>query len=194
MTRFLFGFGVAFLLPVLLMLLEAAGLVTRLQLKNGRRYAIVVAFVIAAVLTPPDVISQLLLAGPLVLLYEISLVAIWFTEKKRARKKAAEDPSIKKRRHGGASVIRPSQGELHLAVDRIRRGLGVLAGAAHRVAGRGGDQTGRQRQNCEQLPHPILLNPKRRDCAPPVDRDKCSHPASVPRACAGREDFRAGTI
>src|SRR5688572_31352360 len=72
-TRFLFGFGVAFLLPVLLMLLEAAGLVTRLQLKKGRRYAIVIAFVIAAVLTPPDVISQLLLAGPLVLLYEFSL-------------------------------------------------------------------------------------------------------------------------
>jgi sec-independent protein translocase protein TatC len=84
-TRFIFGFGVAFLLPVLLMLLERAGLVTRLQLKAGRRYAIVVAFVIAAILTPPDVISQLLLAVPLVLLYEVSLVAIWFTERKRAR-------------------------------------------------------------------------------------------------------------
>ena len=87
-TRFIFGFGVAFLLPVLLMLLERAGLVTRRQLKRGRRYAIVVAFVIAAVLTPPDVVSQLLLAVPLVALYEVSLVAIWFTERKRA--KAAE--------------------------------------------------------------------------------------------------------
>ena len=84
-TRFIFGFGVAFLLPVLLMLLERAGLVTRLQLKRGRRYAIVVAFVIAAVLTPPDVVSQLLLAVPLMLLYEVSLIAIWFTERKRAR-------------------------------------------------------------------------------------------------------------
>jgi sec-independent protein translocase protein TatC len=84
-TRFIFGFGVAFLLPVLLMLLERAGLVTRSQLKRGRRYAIVVAFVIAAVLTPPDVVSQLLLAVPLVLLYEISLIAIWFTERRRAR-------------------------------------------------------------------------------------------------------------
>jgi sec-independent protein translocase protein TatC len=83
--RFLFGFGVAFLLPVLLMLLERAGLVTRQQLKRGRRYAIVVAFVVAAVLTPPDVISQLLLAIPLVLLYEVSLVAIWFTERRRAK-------------------------------------------------------------------------------------------------------------
>ena len=84
-ARFLFGFGLAFLLPVLLMLLERAGLVTRLQLKRGRRYAIVVAFVVAAVLTPPDVVSQLLLAVPLVLLYEVSLIAIWFTERRRAR-------------------------------------------------------------------------------------------------------------
>jgi len=91
-TRFIFGFGVAFLLPVLLMLLERAGLVTRRQLKRGRRYAIVVAFVIAAVLTPPDVISQLLLAVPLVALYEVSLLAIWFTERKRA--KAAEKAAL----------------------------------------------------------------------------------------------------
>jgi sec-independent protein translocase protein TatC len=84
-TRFIFGFGVAFLLPVLLMLLERAGLVTRAQLKRGRRYAIVVAFVIAAVLTPPDVVSQLLLAVPLVLLYELSLIAIWLTERRRGR-------------------------------------------------------------------------------------------------------------
>ncbi|MDQ4087412.1 MAG: twin-arginine translocase subunit TatC [Pseudomonadota bacterium] len=83
--RFIFGFGVAFLLPVLLMLLERAGLVTRDQLRRGRRYAIVVAFVVAAVLTPPDVISQLLLAIPLIILYELSLIAIWFTERRRAR-------------------------------------------------------------------------------------------------------------
>jgi sec-independent protein translocase protein TatC len=90
-TRFIFGFGVAFLLPVLLMLLERAGLVTRQQLKGGRRYAIVVAFVVAAVLTPPDVVSQLLLAVPLVALYEVSLIAIWFTERKRARAAAAAE-------------------------------------------------------------------------------------------------------
>ena len=89
-TRFIFGFGVAFLLPVLLMLLERAGLVTRTQLRHGRRYAIVVAFIVAAVLTPPDVVSQLLLAVPLVILYEFSLVAIWFTERRRAREEAKE--------------------------------------------------------------------------------------------------------
>ena len=84
-TKFLFGFGVAFLLPVLLMLLERAGIVTRAQLKKGRRYAIVAIVGVAAVLTPPDVFSQMLLAVPLILLYEFALIAIWFTERRRAK-------------------------------------------------------------------------------------------------------------
>ncbi|MBV8973454.1 MAG: twin-arginine translocase subunit TatC [Sphingomonadaceae bacterium] len=83
--HFMAGFGIAFLLPVLLMLLERAGLVTRAQLKSGRRYAIVGAFVVAAVLAPPDVVSQCLLAVPLVALYEGSIVGIWFSERRRAR-------------------------------------------------------------------------------------------------------------
>jgi sec-independent protein translocase protein TatC len=83
--HFILAFGISFLLPVLLMLLERAGIVTRTQLKSGRRYAILVAFVIAAVATPPDVISQFMLAVPLILLYELSLIAIWFTERRRAR-------------------------------------------------------------------------------------------------------------
>jgi len=89
-TKFLFGFGVSFLLPVLLMLVERAGLVRLEQLQKGRRYAIVIAFVIAAVLTPPDVISQLLLAIPLVVLYEAALIAIRITGRRRKRKLAAE--------------------------------------------------------------------------------------------------------
>jgi len=88
-TKFMFGFGVAFLTPVLLMLLERAGIVTRAQLVSGRRYAIVIAFVIAAVLTPPDIISQLLLAIPLILLYELALIAIWFTERRRTQASSA---------------------------------------------------------------------------------------------------------
>lgn len=83
-TRFLFGFGVAFLLPVLLLLLERAGLVTRTQLVAGRRYAIVGATAAAAVLTPPDPVSMLVLAVPLILLYEGSLAIMWFTQR-RAR-------------------------------------------------------------------------------------------------------------
>lgn len=89
-TKFLFGFGVAFLLPVLLMLLERAGIVTRQQLASGRRYAIVAAFAISAVLTPPDVVSQLLLAIPLVLLYELALIAILLTERRRTKAAPAE--------------------------------------------------------------------------------------------------------
>lgn len=88
--QFLFGFGLSFLLPVLLMLLERAGIVTRAQLKGARRYAIVGAFAIAAVLTPPDVGSQLLLAIPLILLYELALIGIWFTERRRAKASSAE--------------------------------------------------------------------------------------------------------
>lgn len=90
-TTFIFGFGVAFLLPVLLLLLERAGIVTRDQLISGRRYAIVGAFAIAAVLTPPDVVSQLLLAVPLCLLYEFAIMAIWFTQRRRT-KTASETP------------------------------------------------------------------------------------------------------
>ena len=81
--QFLFGFGIAFLLPVLLMLLEAAGIVTREQLVASRRYAIVGAFGIAMVLTPPDVGSMLLLAIPLCILYELTLITMWFTARRR---------------------------------------------------------------------------------------------------------------
>jgi sec-independent protein translocase protein TatC len=87
--HFLFGFGLAFLLPILLMLIERAGLVTRQQLAGARRYAIVAAFAIAAVLTPPDIGSQLLLAIPLIALYELSLVGIWFSERARTRDRRA---------------------------------------------------------------------------------------------------------
>ena len=88
--KFIFGFGISFLLPVLLMLLERAGIVTLEQLRGARRYAIVGAFAIAAVLTPPDVVSQLLLAIPLCILFEMALVAIWFTRRRRAKAEAAE--------------------------------------------------------------------------------------------------------
>ena len=88
-TRFLFGFGVAFLLPILLMILERAGLVTREQLANSRRYAIVGAAVVSAVLTPPDVVSQLMLLVPLYALYELAILAIRITHW-RANRRAAK--------------------------------------------------------------------------------------------------------
>lgn len=88
--QFILAFGISFLMPVLIMLLNRAGIVSRAQLLGFRRYMIVVAFIIAAVFTPPDVISQLMLALPLVLLYEITLLAIWFTD----RKKKGEDTEL----------------------------------------------------------------------------------------------------
>ena len=92
--KFIFGFGISFLLPVLLMLLERAGIVTLEQLKSARRYAIVGAFAIAAVLTPPDVVSQLLLAIPLCILYELALIAIWFTRRRRKKAEAVEEAAL----------------------------------------------------------------------------------------------------
>jgi sec-independent protein translocase protein TatC len=88
--QFIFGFGLSFLLPVLLMLLEHAGIVTYEQLKGAWRYAVVGAFAIAAVLTPPDIGSQLLLAVPLCALYFLALVAIRFTRRRRERAAEAE--------------------------------------------------------------------------------------------------------
>lgn len=80
--QFILAFGLSFLLPVLLLLLNIAGIVTRAQLVRARRYMIVLAFVIAAVATPPDVISQLMLAIPLVLLFEGSLLVMRLLERK----------------------------------------------------------------------------------------------------------------
>lgn len=83
-TKFLFGFGVAFLLPVLLMLLERVGILTLAQLKAGRRYAVVGIAAVSAVLTPPDIMSQILLLVPMYLLYEMAILAIMITGRKRA--------------------------------------------------------------------------------------------------------------
>lgn len=72
--HFIIAFGVSFLLPVLLLLLNRAGIVNREQLARARRYVIVGIFIISAVITPPDIGSQLILALPLILLFEISLL------------------------------------------------------------------------------------------------------------------------
>ena len=92
--RFLFGFGVAFLLPVLLMVLERAGVVTREQLIKSRRYAIVASAGVSAVLTPPDVVSMLMMLVPLYMLYEFAILAIRLTHWRAGRKAAATASTV----------------------------------------------------------------------------------------------------
>jgi sec-independent protein translocase protein TatC len=87
-TRMLVAFGVVFELPVLVMFLSIAGFVTHRHLIKFARYFVVVAFVIAAVITPPDIASQFLLAIPLCLLYVVSIGVAWIFS--RGRQKPAE--------------------------------------------------------------------------------------------------------
>ncbi|MCR9177284.1 MAG: twin-arginine translocase subunit TatC [Alphaproteobacteria bacterium] len=109
--RLIFAFGVAFELPVLLVLLARVGLTTAAGLASKRRYAIVIAFVAAAILTPPDVISQVLLAVPIIVLYEISIICARFIEKKREDDAALDDePDPDPKPGGGSSSARSSTG------------------------------------------------------------------------------------
>jgi len=85
------AFGLCFQLPVVLTLLGQMGILSYDQLRNGRKFAIVGVFVVAAILTPPDPISQISMAIPLIGLYEISVQAVRFLEMRRKKREAARD-------------------------------------------------------------------------------------------------------
>ena len=88
------AFGLCFEVPVVLVILVALGVVSPLQLAGGRRYAIVGAFVIAAVLTPPDILSQTMLAVPMCLLYEVGIVGARWLVKSNAGEASHENGGI----------------------------------------------------------------------------------------------------
>ncbi|MFT6580662.1 MAG: sec-independent protein translocase protein TatC [Alphaproteobacteria bacterium] len=89
--QLIFAFGLSFELPVVLTLLAKVGIVDAQGLRKQRRYAIVVAFVAAAVLTPPDPISQLGLAIPIIILYEISIICAVIVGRSKQKAEGADD-------------------------------------------------------------------------------------------------------
>jgi sec-independent protein translocase protein TatC len=92
-TALLLAFGLCFQLPIVMTLLGLAGIISSKMMSEGRRYAIVAVVVVAAIVTPPDPISQLMLAAPLVLLYEISIWCVRLIEMRRRTADAAADAS-----------------------------------------------------------------------------------------------------
>jgi sec-independent protein translocase protein TatC len=89
--RLIFAFGLSFQLPIVLTLLARAGVTTSVGLAAKRKYALVIVFIAAAIITPPDIISQIGLAIPIIILYEISIIAVLMVEKKKAQADSSDE-------------------------------------------------------------------------------------------------------
>jgi len=89
--RLIFAFGTSFQLPIVLTLMARAGMTTSRGLAAKRKYAIVFSFIGAAIITPPDVISQVGLAIPIIILYEVSIISVRMVEKKKGIEVVDED-------------------------------------------------------------------------------------------------------
>ncbi len=92
--KLIFAFGLCFQLPVLLTLLGRVGIVSSAGLKAKFKYAVVFAFIAAAILTPPDPLSQITLAIPIIVLYGLSILSVRMVEKKREQRDAEEDDNL----------------------------------------------------------------------------------------------------
>jgi sec-independent protein translocase protein TatC len=87
-VKLLFGFGIVFELPVVIFFLSKIGIVTPELLRKKRKYALLLMFVVGAIITPPDVVSQVMMAVPLIILYEIGIIVAKIGTKKKAEEKA----------------------------------------------------------------------------------------------------------
>ncbi|MBW1861839.1 MAG: twin-arginine translocase subunit TatC, partial [Deltaproteobacteria bacterium] len=94
-TKLLFAFGIVFELPVVIFFLAKMGIVTPDFLRQKRKYAILLTFVTASILTPPDVITQLMMAGPLIILYEVGIIIAGMAKKKKAAEDETEEEEVK---------------------------------------------------------------------------------------------------
>ena len=104
----LFAFGLIFELPVFIFFMTSLGLVTTKTLRKFRRWAILLSFIVAAILTPtPDAVNQLLMAGPMVILYEVGIWVSWFVDKSRKEEKAAKEAAKEAEAAAGATPPPP---------------------------------------------------------------------------------------